>query len=130
MCRDSTWSVRGWPHDAALSCRTCGNRVYGQAAVDHTDLEWDKHQAEEAQRATERLKRTKQQRKLEAERLLEVEAERLRLKEAECKVIQFPEPQKQGCAWGECLLPRREKSIYCSRDCSNKNARARHAARQ
>ncbi len=34
------------------------------------------------------------------------------------------------CAWGPCGNEKRERSIYCSRDCSNKNARARFAARK
>ena len=30
------------------------------------------------------------------------------------------------CAWDECNGPRRKNSKYCSRECSNKNARARY----
>ena len=36
----------------------------------------------------------------------------------------------EDCAWGPCDHPRRETSIYCSRDCSNKNARHRHSLRK
>jgi len=100
MCRDAAWCVRGWPHDASLSCRICGHRAYGQAAVDHTDLEWGRHEAEER------------------ERLLQEERERL------------ASPTPDTCAWKGCALPRRKKSIYCSRVCSNKNAHARHTARK
>ena len=115
MYRDSTFSCRGWPYDATLHCRTCGNRVYGQAAVAATTEARDKYLAAEAERAQARLREIERQR--EEERLRR-EAEERR------KVIQFQ------CAWRECDNPRREKSIYCSRNCSNKNARARHAARQ
>jgi hypothetical protein len=104
----------GWPNDALLHCYTCGHRVYGKAAVAYTALEQKRHQNEEAQRAQEAL--------------AEIECQRQRKEEArlrrERKVISFQ------CAWGECHLPRREKSVYCSRNCSNKNARARHAARE
>jgi len=34
------------------------------------------------------------------------------------------------CAWHECCKPARPRSKYCSRNCSNKNARARHKARK
>lgn len=33
------------------------------------------------------------------------------------------------CAWSECCEPARPRSKYCSRNCSNKNARARHKTR-
>lgn len=34
------------------------------------------------------------------------------------------------CAWHECSKQARPRSKYCSRNCSNKNARARHKARK
>jgi hypothetical protein len=34
------------------------------------------------------------------------------------------------CAWPTCGKVARPNSKYCSRNCSNKNARARHAARK
>ena len=34
------------------------------------------------------------------------------------------------CAWHNCSNPARPRSKYCSRNCSNKNARARHNKRQ
>ena len=34
------------------------------------------------------------------------------------------------CAWDDCEEPRRPTSKYCSRACSNKNARARHQRRK
>ncbi len=37
---------------------------------------------------------------------------------------------EQVCAWPGCEKTRRPNSKYCSRACSNKNARARHKARQ
>ena len=33
------------------------------------------------------------------------------------------------CAWMDCCEPARPRSKYCSRNCSNKNARARHKTR-
>jgi hypothetical protein len=75
------------------------------------------------------MQEIERQRKLEEERQRqEAEAERLRLEE-ERKVITFPTPLSV-CAWHECDQHRRVNSIYCSRNCSNKNARARHASRR
>ena len=34
------------------------------------------------------------------------------------------------CSWDTCSKMKRKNSKYCSRDCSNRNARARHAARR
>lgn len=34
------------------------------------------------------------------------------------------------CSWKSCEEPAKKKSLYCSRDCSNKNARWRHAVRK
>jgi hypothetical protein len=34
-----------------------------------------------------------------------------------------------ACAWSLCSDRARDNSKYCSRDCSNKNARARHRER-
>jgi len=36
----------------------------------------------------------------------------------------------QGCGWHACDNPPRPNSKYCSRDCSNKNARARYKRRK
>jgi hypothetical protein len=36
----------------------------------------------------------------------------------------------QICAWKNCEKVARPNSKYCSRNCSNKNARARHASRK
>lgn len=36
----------------------------------------------------------------------------------------------EQCAWEECDKLARPRSKYCSRNCSNKNARARHKARK
>lgn len=43
-----------------------------------------------------------------------------------------PKPAKDlaVCAWEECDKPSRPNSKYCSRECSNKNARARHRRRK
>ena len=41
----------------------------------------------------------------------------------------LPSEHPECCAWDPCNKRRRANSKYCSRNCSNKNARARHKAR-
>ncbi|MCB9764272.1 MAG: hypothetical protein H6739_31155 [Alphaproteobacteria bacterium] len=41
-----------------------------------------------------------------------------------------PEPEQEMCAWKDCGKPARPGSKYCSRNCSNKNARYRHRLRK
>ena len=41
-----------------------------------------------------------------------------------------PEAPKVTCAWKDCDESPRENSKYCSRACSNKNARWRYRMRQ
>ncbi|HHO52393.1 MAG TPA: hypothetical protein ENK18_16360 [Deltaproteobacteria bacterium] len=61
---------------------------------------------------------------------------RARVQESSREVVTTPPPidgagvADQECAWPGCTKPRRSNSKYCTRACSNKNARARHKARQ
>jgi len=41
-----------------------------------------------------------------------------------------PAPAVSACAWTDCEEPPRSNSKYCSRSCSNKNARLRHSQRR
>ena len=41
-----------------------------------------------------------------------------------------PEPEVEMCAWKDCGNAARPNSKYCSRNCSNKNARYRHRMRK
>ena len=38
-------------------------------------------------------------------------------------------PDVDQCTWKSCQKPARPRSKYCSRECSNKNARARYSAK-
>jgi hypothetical protein len=42
----------------------------------------------------------------------------------------LPEGHEHRCEWHPCAKPRRPNSKYCSRNCSNKNARWRHKQRK
>ena len=50
----------------------------------------------------------------------------------ECRpvVMKVPEPVSTTCAWESCENEPRKNSKYCSRNCSNKNARARYKSRK
>jgi len=54
------------------------------------------------------------------------------LKEEEARIAALREAERtaEECAWEPCASPRRKTSIYCSRDCSNRNARHRHRLRK
>ena len=48
-------------------------------------------------------------------------------------VVEAPAPAKpavETCEWHSCAKPVRVGSKYCSRECSNRNARARYRARK
>lgn len=69
-------------------------------------------------------------RTLEAERRLEEQREKRRVRDLARKERELKLVQGNLCSWAECGNQKRENSIYCSRGCSNKNARARHAAKK
>ena len=58
-----------------------------------------------------------------------VEQQRLRWEEKISRVAQENEEQ-EICAWKPCKNAARPNSKYCSRTCSNKNARWRHKQRK
>ena len=136
LYQDRAISARPFPHCAVFHCRCCGNRLMGAGAVDYTNRLMAEYQVVEKAAAEERLLR------LEREKALRLEEEIRRVREARAKaeaeaaatqrrkVLPFPgTPLLAACAWKDCDDPTRPKSIYCSRNCSNKNARARHKAR-
>ena len=50
--------------------------------------------------------------------------------EMEAEVAKIKAKAAEGaCAWSLCSNRARDNSKYCSRDCSNRNARARHRER-
>lgn len=105
---------RRFPEDLVLTCMMCGYICYGDEVVrliTEERVRWDMKQA--VKRAWERA-----QVKPEAERI--------------DNVIILP-----LCAWEDCEkgpqggpAMTRRNSKYCSRDCSNKNARWRFAQRR
>ena len=126
MYRDTTASPRMWPHDAVFHCRCCGNRLFGKTAVDYTDKLFIEHREELQKKAAEAAKKAAEAaRKEAAERAAARKAAEMKRREALFEAV-----KSSVCAWDPCSEPRRSASKYCSRNCSNKNARARHQARK
>jgi hypothetical protein len=51
---------------------------------------------------------------------------RVRVPMVQKEALTVPAAELDQCAWHECESERRKNSKYCSRECSNKNARARY----
>jgi hypothetical protein len=126
--------------------------------TENVEAEWKKQKREWAKAAPERMQveaekaRTAQERREAERRILEAqrqskEAERLAAAEAKRKQeeanrrwaeqhlapvsgIALVVSNRPVCAWKDCGDPSREGSIYCSRACSNRNARWRHKQRK
>jgi len=110
-------------------CHMCGKVIYGAAKIE----EEYNHQVQ-AFRA--RMEQDQKQRQAEEDAkreqaLLEVKRKILTEK-AKRAALATPKVvvQTPACAWKDCSNPSRKNSKYCSRDCSNKNARHRHRLRK
>jgi len=140
----------------ALKCRNCGKVLYGdKVCQEEYDSQYDvwrkdaptrRKAAEEAGRKraaeaeitrraaqAERDRRARKRREQEEERQRKERDNRAwvelnRRKQVE-RVVE-PVPEVRICAWKDCDEPARSTSLYCSRNCSNKNARWRHKVRQ
>ena len=63
---------------------------------------------------------------------LQVDEDLSRVQETKLSILRMStlsDGNWQDDAWHECNEPARPRSKYCSRNCSNKNARARHKTR-
>lgn len=116
------------PKDVYLHCAMCGKTIYGAGV--HMELERQHRLFEEKKK--QRIQEEEIRAAAEAARK-KAEAKRARLEAAQRK----QRVESLQCAWATCdkghngeSAMRRSNSIYCSRDCSNRNARARHKARK
>lgn len=114
LYRDRDFSGQGFPRDAVLHCRCCGYRLHGAIAIAYTE-----RVLKEKEKAAKEL-RLGQRRKA---------AEEARRKEEQRQLEQSQRSCESLCAWEGCEKEARSTSKYCSRSCSNKNARARHRKR-
>jgi hypothetical protein len=108
-------------HDKVLAC-LCGKRLYGQQIVDEYDRQKAEHEGrlEEARKEAAAAKR----KAAAAKRRAEAEAR------AKLQAAEEERNRAKMCAFPECSNTARDRSMYCSRECSNRNARARYAARK
>ena len=57
-------------------------------------------------------------------------AEQIKVVPVAPEPVAAPSPSVPECEWHSCSKPVRVGSKYCSRECSNRNARARYRARK
>ena len=148
---NSTSQWRGYPHNAVLHCYTCGHRLYGQVALTYAEPIWLRIQKEEAEAKMLAHHRLRQEAKAKAEAKAEAEVKssvedldmenrleqrRKRDREYQKRKYWLLKAKKEAtrkaleCAWHECSGAHKENSKYCSRGCSNKNARLRAKQRK
>jgi hypothetical protein len=130
--KDTSPGSRSWPYNAVVHCRICAHRLFGSVAVQYTETQVALLEAAEAKvRAAEQRRKAELRRAtVEEEARTSRKRERDRLyrqrKRAALRVVE----SVPSCAYSECSLPKRPNSKYCSRVCSNKNARDNFKKRQ
>lgn len=147
--RDSrSYAARGQMHEMIFSCR-CGKQLYGESIEKEymrQKSEWETQQAERRREPPRRTqadddayKREREDRTRRA--TAEAEAKQARQKEEDRQWRERVATKKPSettevaagssvCEWKDCDNPARPNSKYCSRDCSNKNARHRYKRRK
>ena len=135
LYKDTSPGARAWPGNAVIHCRICGHRVFGALALEYSNAQarlWEEKEQRAQQEKAERLALLREK---EAEKAARLALKRKRDREyqkrrraalrlASTCVKPPSESDSLTCAYSECSLPKRPNSKYCSRDCSNKNARA------
>ena len=112
--------VGGGRHQVQLHCYMCGKVIYGQAAI---EAEYNKQMASWAKSnqnepATPAASPQADSNKQKTQKPVE-----------NSDSAAASDPNLPKCAWKECDKAARPRSKYCSRNCSNKNARARYSKR-
>jgi hypothetical protein len=122
--------------DKVMAC-LCGKRLYGDSIPEEYDrqeaafLEEQAEQAAEAARQKRREARKRREAKKKGPKVAFVSPATLDPSQDMCAKDTLERVSVTTiCAFDGCENPKRVNSVYCSRNCSNKNARARHAARK
>ena len=125
--------IRG-PHQVQLHCRTCGFVLYGEKAVqEECDRQYTAFLRERNLSPEDLEPQPTSEPEQPAAAASEPEASEATTNGSSTSEPAAVEPPPEGveiCAWASCNKPARPRSKYCSRNCSNKNARARHAKRK
>lgn len=154
--RDSrSYAPRGQTHELIFSCR-CGKQLFGdqiEKEYNRQKTEWEATAAErrkeraakkatrpaaatddayEQQRAARVERSAAEEREQESRRKEEDKKWRERVAKKSDDKEEAPAAEADGvtCEWKDCDNPPRPNSKYCSRDCSNKNARHRYKRRK
>ena len=112
--------VGGGRHQVQLHCYMCGKVIYGQDSI---EAEYKKQHGQwqsthgGSESAAVMSSNTDENKDLKAEGALEGEDSN------------NEEKGMPTCAWRDCDKTARPRSKYCSRNCSNKNARSRYSSR-
>lgn len=131
----------GGRHQVQLHCYTCGMVIYGedkiQAEIDRQYAEFEELRrsrpggaAPEPEPAPPTAAPTPASPAAQASEANAAEAAAPSANAADNIVVTDQTAGLRPCAWRECAKMARPNSKYCSRNCSNKNARARHAKRR
>ncbi len=132
------------------SCR-CGKQMFGQMVVDEHERQMRAADASPTPRRDgaepnrEKLRQAYEYRReyVAKKRAADAEAAQQKKEEEDRKWRErvartdgdpgsatAPSGDFEKCAWNSCEKARRPRSKYCSRECSNKNARHRHKSRK
>lgn len=129
--------IRG-PHQVQLHCFTCGFVLYGEKAVQE---ECDRQYGEFLRDRNLSPEDVAPTRSTEPERAASSPKDALASATVNGTTADGGDEDEGGsdqplpegtemCSWDGCGKPARPRSKYCSRNCSNKNARSRHAKRK
>lgn len=115
----------------SLHCMMCGKVVYGEKAVEAEYLR-QKAAYENNVSKTKVEKNPRPTHRQKAPLSKEPSTTPASVKQGEnSRITEQAKPLAEGiCAWRGCSKSSRDTSKYCSRACSNKNARWRHAQRK
>ena len=112
--------VGGGRHQVQLHCYMCGKVIYGQDSI---EAEYKKQHSVWLSAHGDAVGVAAASQSTEPETPLDSK-DRDQAEEAESTDSSMPQ-----CAWRDCNKTARPRSKYCSRNCSNKNARSRYSRR-
>lgn len=136
-----SYAARGQTFEMIFSCR-CGKQMFGDQIVkeyERQKKDWEHHREARVERdirsAAPKPQEARPAARTEpAQSPPSAEEEEEELEPAESlntEEEELEESEDSGiCGWAPCSNPPRPNSKYCSRDCSNKNARWRYKQRK
>jgi hypothetical protein len=120
MEEDQKAFVGGGRHQVQLHCYMCGKVIYGQNAI---ESEYKKQHSQWL--SSNSTEGTSPNAGLSSEGRDDADSS----VSADDKASDSNGKEMPQCAWRNCEKTARPRSKYCSRNCSNKNARSRYSRR-